>query len=780
MGTTADGEGNYKFDFDVVGSYQVIFSALGYTTDKRTVIVGEEDVTLDVKLRASATALREITVRAKGRDPAYGIIRKVVDNKAKHLKAADSYRTHIYLKAVEEIDRKEKKQKKAAVEVEAGEWDPFAEAEKAQNELLGRINLLEMEVILNFQQPRSYKEERIGLEKYGNTRGLFVPNFGQTDFNFYRNLVALTGISDAPVISPFSQTGVLSYKFELIATDLEGSQIVYEIKVTPRKEGNSTAEGTVWVNADSWTINRVDLRLSKYALKFFDAFQLQQTYGEAEPGLWTVSKQRFVYTAKQGKRLSFNGTTTLAYSDYEHNYAFPEKFFGNEIAVTTKAAYERDSSYWEDTRVVALTREEAEVIHLRDSIEAVVNSAAYQDSLQAQYNKIKLLEILADGVGFRNNTKKQHVYIGSLLSLVDFSPVGGFRIGPYLDYRRRYPDGTRLNTSGAVNVGIENQDVQGNFSAFYQYAPFKFGSVSVSGGRSFESINPYDAFINQLSPANFILADVARGQHSIEIFNGFTVRNQLAFTQRSSVADLETETFLEDLLDPNDVPLEFQPYEALILTSAISYTPGQKYLREPDRKILLGSRWPTFSLEHRKGLNGPLGSDINFDFLQFSVTQDVIIGALGTSRYEARVGKFVNDADLRLVDIKRFRQSDPLLLSNPTNSFQILDTAITTANTFLEFHHIHHFNGALINNIPLLKKTRIKALAGGGLLYLPEDNFRYQEIFVGLERVFKIGARRRLRVGVYGVVADASEAKPASAVKVGFDLIDLWKRDWSF
>jgi hypothetical protein len=120
------------------------------------------------------------------------------------------------------------------------------------------------------------------------------------------------------------------------------------------------------------------------------------------------------------------------------------------------------------------------------------------------------------------------------------------------------------------------------------------------------------------------------------------------------------------------------------------------------------------------------------------------------------------------------------LLSDPTKTFNALDTSLTTTDLFLEFHHIHHFNGALINNIPLLRKTRIKTIIGAGFLWLPKENFRYQEVFVGIERVFKLGARRRLRIGTYAVLGDDNNGRANTQFKVSFDVIDLWKKDWSF
>ena len=203
-------------------------------------------------------------------------------------------------------------------------------------------------------------------------------------------------------------------------------------------------------------------------------------------------------------------------------------------------------------------------------------------------------------------------------------------------------------------------------------------------------------------------------------------------------------------------------------------------MTEPSRKVILGSKYPTFSVNYRKGWDNVFGSDIDFDYVQFSIEHDLILGVFGNSKYTAKVGQYTNTADLRIVDLKRFRQSDPYLFSESLNSFQLLDTAFATTNLFFELHHIHHFNGALINNIPLIKLTKVRVVAGGGILWVQDNNFRHQEIFAGLERVFRLGARRRLRVGVYGVLAKSKGSKTDTGLKISFDLIDTWKRNWSF
>lgn len=782
-GTTSDDEGRYEIRLDVDGEYYLVFTSLGYESHSERVLLVGDTAWVNIQLQTSAVDLEEIVVSASGKDPAFDIIKKVIEHKDKQLKAADSYRTKVYLKAVEETERPESntpEPPKEEIDLTQPDADPFAAEIAANNELLNNLNMVEMEVLLNYQYPRSYKEERNAYQAYGNTRGLFIPVFSETDFNFYRNLVHLPGISDAPVISPLSNTAILSYKYELVGTEYVNGEFISEIKVIPRKVGNSTVKGTLWISEKNWTIKQLDLELPKGTLLLSDNFRIEQSYTEVGDSLWIVDRLAFHYNTRQGKKKVFKGSTVLRYSEYEHNYDFPEKFFGNEVAVTTREAYERDGQYWANTRTEALAEKEAKLVRLRDSIQAVHNSPEYRDSIEGLYNRINLLEIAWDGVGFQDWRDKSHVYIGSLASMIDFSPVGGWRVGPYVSRFKRYPNGQIWSNSGKLHYGIRNGDLQGDFSSWFRYDPFRIGDISMSGGRSFESINQYDAYLNLLRPSNYILRDALRVRHQIEIANGLRISSEAEWSERSPITGYDVGSILDDVVTDEDELLDFDQYQAFITTNRLSYTPRQRYMREPNRKIILGSKWPTFSLMHKRGWDKAMGSDIRFDYVEAAIEQEVVLGPFGNTHYRAQLGQFVNTDDLRFVDWKQFRESDPIWYSNPLHSFQMLDTSLATTELHLELHFIHHFNGAIINNIPLLKKTRIKTVAGGGFLWLQEGNYRYQELFAGIERVFKLGPRRRLRVGVFGVVADANDRNLGQSFKVSLDLIDVWKRDWSF
>jgi hypothetical protein len=782
-GASSDDKGKYFLTIDP-GIYNLVVSSVGFQPKTVEVIVKDKPLVMNFQLFSSSVQLEQIEIKVRKRDPAYEIIRKVIDNKSKFLAQLKSSRSNIYLRASETVDEKKKAKKREEEEPEelknkdGTPVNPFEEARKKEEARLEKINLVEMQLTLNYQYPDQYKEERTAFKTYGTKEGLFIPLFHQTDFNFYHNLVDLKGISEIPMISPVSRTAILSYKFKLEQVIKEGEETVYKIKVTPRKTGDATCKGYLFINDSTWNINRLELTLHKGVLKFYDDFTIRQSYKRIEEDLWIPYRQEFDYQTKTSKRL-FRGNTVLVYSDFEKNYAFPPKFFGNEVSVATEEAYKRDTTYWKSVRPEPLTADQQKVISYRDSIEAVHKSKKYLDSLQAKFNKVTVGEVLYNGVGFRNESKKSYTYISPLVGLLDFAVVGGFRFGPYAGYFRRFENQKWFDVGGGINIGVKNLDWQGGGHFRKRYDPFRQGEFAVKIGREFQSINNFDAYLNQLRISNYIVHDYADIFHRIELFNGFYVSADIGLSNRSSLSEYDRTSILNEVIDEVD-PIIFDGYQAFITNIKLAYTPQQKYMREPNQKVILGSSYPTFFFNHKKGWNGILSSDIDFDFINFGIEQNLQLGTLGNSRYTFSVGKFINTRDLRYVDLKRFRQSDPYLYSDPMYSFQLLDTSLVATNWYLEGHYMHHFNGALINNIPFVKKLRLRTVAGAGFMWIKESNFRHEEIFGGVERVLKLGARRRLKIGFYGVLSQSNILAPKADWKISLDLIDTWKRNWSY
>lgn len=78
-----------------------------------------------------------------------------------------------------------------------------------------------------------------------------------------------------------------------------------------------------------------------------------------------------------------------------------------------------------------------------------------------------------------------------------------------------------------------------------------------------------------------------------------------------------------------------------------------------------------------------------------------------------------------------------------------------------------------------MKKTRIGLVVGVSALYVKEHNWQHYEFLAGLERNFKF-SRRRLRIGVYGVLSDGNNIAPQATWKVSFAVLDDRNMKWNF
>ncbi|NBW37008.1 MAG: carboxypeptidase-like regulatory domain-containing protein, partial [Cytophagia bacterium] len=415
-GTTTNEQGRYFMVLNA-GIYHIAISCIGYESQSLIVTITDGELIKNIKLQTSSTQLNELVVRASKRDPAFEIIQSVIENKEKHLTQVKSYKTNIYVRAVEQVDKKKKAvQQNSNDEIQKLDptKDPIEEARKMEEARLMQINLIEMQLTLNYQYPENYKEERTAYKLYGNKEGLYIPVFSQADFNFYHNLVDMKGIAEIPLISPISRTAILSYKYKLEAVLKENEKVVYKIRVIPRKSGDATVNGFLFINDSTWNINRLEFTIEKGGLRFYDLFTIKQKYEEVSKDWWIPTRQEFTYETKASGRI-FKGKTILAYSDYEKDAVFPPRFFGNEVSVITRDAFKKDSSYWNQQRPEALSTDEKKLIAIRDSIEAVRSSKRYLDSINAKFNKVTIGEVLYHGVGFRNGEKKSSINFASLL-----------------------------------------------------------------------------------------------------------------------------------------------------------------------------------------------------------------------------------------------------------------------------------------------------------------------------------------------------------------------------
>ncbi len=769
VGSTTNEEGNYQLTLDE-GQYDIVFSIIGYRSQLITLVVTGQSVVRNIILELdSSTGLKEVIV--KGRDRAEEIIRNVIKSKENLMKASGSFSCDIYIKATrDDSSVKKEVRKKEATDLDTTNAD------------LKQMYFAEVLLRYDYASPQRTKEERTGVTKGKKADGLFYLSTTGGDFSLYNNLVKVPAVSGVPLVSPVSYSGLLAYRFRTLGVKTVDGRKQFLISVKPRQLSNATIEGEITIADSTWSILESRFTLPKYHLSEYDFFEVAQEYALVNNEAWMLKKQKFTYTARAGKK-SVRGQTLVSYRNYQLHKKFEDKYFGVEVSATAQEAYDRDSTFWQTSRPEPLSVKELRYVRYKDSVYTATHTKAYLDSVDRAINKITVKNVLFNGQAFTNHEKETRWYIPPLPSLYQPFSFGGTRIMASFMYSKVYPSKKNIFLSNNISYGIRNNDINGNITFSKLYNPFSRSYYRITLERQFQFIFQGDAWINLLKRNNIYLNNSIGFGHNFEIVNGLFLFTDANIAFRRSVSDYKTNSQVDSLFGDileNNQAVYFKPYNALYGQVRLEYTPRQRYIREPKEKIILGSRWPTFYISWRKGIPDMLGSEVNFDFLETGIQQEIKLGLAGISRYTIKSGTFLSRKDLRLVDYKFQRRGDPYLFLNPNEAFQALDSTFPIFNRFYEAHYVHDFNGVFINKIPLLKKLRLREVAGAGFLIAPERDLRYGEVFAGIEKILKwpFNPLTKFKLGVYIVGSAANRFSNPPQFKIGITTWDKVRNKW--
>lgn len=764
--TQTDENGKYSLQlFD--GEYFIIVNLAGYEERETYVVIANKGAVKDIQLfPIKINELEEAEISVKRGNPGREIMLKVVKKRDQINPWAYPHSTDVYIKATESIVRKEKD---SDSKNDRQESDPFEEEQRKMAKLAGNMNIAEIQVTRNYAPPNKVKEIRNAYELRGEDKTLYYTTTVKSNFNFFENLLHLEDLHSTPVMSPISTPGILSYRYRLEAQYEENGRRINKIKIIPRMSSTSTLTGYIYVVDSLWMIQKMDLTMEKGNLFMYDYFSIHQEFDLQGDSMCVLKEQVLDYGVKY-KNQSSTCKTIAQFSNYNFKPNFSARFFNNELSVTTDEAYEKDSLFWKEQRSVSLTKEEQRFILVRDSIHDVLNRKEYLDSIDKVFNKVTFLKVIWFGVEHRNRPKKVQWSINSLAAILRPLYPAGPRIAPGFNYFKKWEDQRTLDINTEISYGFLNHDIKGNITGNYLYNPFKQARLKFGFDHDFDAIVSYDAITQIYKRSNFIEATSLDIGQTQEYVNGLYVDFNFQFCERRSINGYKKLGFLDEVI-PNDDFKPFEGYQALLGDVTVTYTPGQKYMREPHRKVVLGSKWPSIYAYYQRGIPKLFGSDVDHEYGLVGIYQNFQLGTFGTSSYHVRSGKFLSSKNLKDADFKYQRRSDPIWFSNPLYSFQDQDSSLPSRDYYIEAHFIHHDNGSIINKIPFMKKTGIGLVVGFGALYVAQYNWKHYEVLGGIERNFKF-SKRRLRIGLYAVFSDGNHITPRWTGKISFAVLD--------
>ncbi len=794
-GVASNLKGLYLLDLKP-GTHTLIYSYTGFENQERTITLKKnETILLDVVLKTSFSALQEIEVVANKRDKGREIMEHAIDKRRSFLNQYENYTCETYI-----LTTLDKETLKKGIDSILAPIDSlFLDTLYKKKE---KLNLIESISQTYFKAPNHYKEIISGYhdyaEKFKNEGSItidlgqdnYVPNSGEPSnpyvfyndvssltLNFYETYLEMENIASKPILSPLAASAFLNYKFLYNYSFVEDNKKIYKIEVVPLFKNDALFRGFIFIEDSSWAIKSVDLSINKNVLTYAKEVQIIQNYS-SEKGIYFPVRRELIYTIRDGGSLIL-GNTRVSHSHYEFNIPIRNNFFNNQIKTYQTDAFDQPLVFWENTRPVTLLPKELKYIEKSDSIKNYHESVAYLKEQDSINNHLNFWDYILSGITHQNSFTKTKIYFTPLIAQVQPLGVGGYRHNLGINYQKEFPNAKLLETDASINYGFINKDIKGEIGVGLTYFPKKFIKTYISFSDNYELINNYESIFATFSRSNYVRKKTYLIYQRMEIINGFFGKLSFQFSDRESIANLTLEDWSNQVFGALNIPVDFPQYKLSELTLQLTYFPKQKYLIKKNKKVIIGTKYPEFNFKYRKGIPNLLGSEVDFDYIEFGAKQNLTLARMGDFDWEIKSGAFINKHDLRFIEHKFFRGSDKFFFSSPLRSFQLLEKTLNTSGAFLQLNGIHHFNGFLLNKIPLISRLKLGEVVGAGVLYIQEINFKHFEMFVGLDKIIKI-RKQLFKIGVFGVTSDNSLSNINLTLKVGFAFYNSYTKRWSY
>ena len=744
IGTTSNLQGAFFLNVSN-GNYTVICQHIGFKTIEKKIKIKDGEIVLDFVLEEQQYTLNEVTVSNNGEDPAYEIIRNAIKKREIHLNEFSKFECEVYIKGQIQLRDYPKKF--------LGEKIDFEDGDTSKRKII-----FLSESIANYARDgkEKLKIEVLSTRVSGSSDGfgLASPQF----MTFYENIISFgRGLNPRGFISPISNNALNFYNYKYEGSFVENDQLINRIKIIPKRNYEPLFSGYINIIEDEWRIQSADVMLIKnQQLQFLDTLKIQQLYVPINKK-WII-KQQVIYPAGKFFNFDFFGSIAQVYSKIILNPSFPKDYFSNTILKYTDSSNKKTINYWDSVRPLPLAKYEAEDYIKKDSLEQVRKDPKYLDSLDKKNNKLNVFRLLITGQTFNNTKKKESFKIDPLLiSTFQFNTVEGWVTKVDLDYVKRISNRKTIQITPTLRYGFSNKHFNPSVLTRYTFGKKYFNSISLNMGSSvfqFDNNSPVDPFLNTFSTLrftnNFMKIYEARFfqlSESIGLGDGLTLVTNINYQQRVPLENT-TDFYWKKVDGRNYTPnfpqrisnTNIPEHKALSFTTQLFWRPGGKYIEFPDRKISIGSKYPTFSFLFTQGIPKVLGSSVDFSKWQFNVSDDLNLKLLGRISYSISASGFAHATKVFIPDMNHLIGNEMSIESSYLNSFQLLPyySLSNIAKLYTSAHIEYHLNGFISNKIPGFKKLNWFFVIGGNSFYNNDKKEAYNEAFFSVENIFKI------------------------------------------
>ncbi|MDY4779115.1 MAG: DUF5686 family protein [Prevotella pectinovora] len=733
-----------RFTIEKHDGWYATFSAVGYQ-DLKLLIGTNSPNHMRITLKPDTKSLSGVTVKSKRRrykrkeNPAVALMRRVIAAKKRtDIENHDFFQYAKYQKltlAVNDISPKElerKGTKKTNWMVNQVEACPY------NNKLIMPV-MVDETISRQIYRKDPHSEKTIivgqhmdGVNKFiqtGEVMGTVMKDVF-SNVNIYDDQIRLL---QARFTSPIGKDAIQFYRYYIVDTVKVERDSCFHLQFLPNNQQDFGFSGELWIVKDSTLhVKRCHLTLpSKSGVNFVEGMQIQQAYTKLDNGEWVLTQDDMV------AELSLLSVLTKAIvirntrmTDYGFDSIPAKHFKGKQKEIYQPDAKIRDRMFWQQVRMVPLTRSEARMPQFLRDIE---NSRNFKYALFAL--KVAIENFVETG---SQQTP----------SKFDIGPINTMITSNFVD-------GTRTRLSGQTTANLNrhwflkgyyahgwgsrknyyNADLTYSFNA-KQYLPHEYPKRTLTLSSSHDVCSPSDKFLITDKDNVFTSLKWTKVKEMM-----FYNRQQLAFEYEwygglKAMAKLKTEEneACGDLkfipLSANGVapaePWKIRTTEASVM---LRYAPGETVVNTKQNRVSVNREAPVFTISHTMGVKGVLGGDYNYNFTEATIYKRFWMNSWGDLNVDLRGGIQWNKVPF------------PLLIMPAANlsylaqygTFNLINNMEFLNDRYASIDVWWNMNGKILNRIPFIKKLKWREYIGVKCLWgnLTEKNNPYSACNIG-------------------------------------------------
>jgi len=458
-------------------------------------------------------------------------------------------------------------------------------------------------------------------------------------------------------------------------------------------------------------------------INFINDMVITQEFDYISPGQWMLTREQTIadFNVIEDAKVTtgFFGTRTVMYSNYDFSPVKDEKIYSmpNNIIVLDDAN-RKSNDFWEKTRPEELSRREASVYKLNDTLKQMPLFKTYKD----------IIQMIITGYYVKGNFEW-----GPYASTISYNTTEGlrFRVGG----RTSNAFSTRLMLDGYLAYGTSDQNMKYHAGFMYMLGKmpdrvlsgsYKYDLEQLGAGKNAFSEDNIMNSIFRRNPQNKLsMVSETKGSYKHEWFTGFnntlTLSNRRIFTLEGAGIMLydpvSHDYVLTDQITTTEIALD------------LHYGYREKVLAGEFERSVVSQQYPVFNLQYAYGIKDLFNGQYEYHSLKFNVSQWFSFISAGYLKYTVEAGKIWGTLPSPLLKILPGNET----FYHDDYAFNLMNYHEFLCDEYIAYTAVYHLEGFFLNRIPLIRKLKWREVASikGAIGHTSAKNQMYNQLSEG-------------------------------------------------